>query len=196
MDFGLVFENLGYKSGYNVVSGYAKGIDTATHCGALQAEGTTTLVLSLGILNFEARKEFKPWFTATNTLVLSQFAPNAGWFARQAMARNELVCRLAQAVIVIASGPERDDRGRMSGTFAAAKSAFQLGLPVFVISPQALSQPPIGNAHLLELGGIELFPDRTTQQLQDFFHPTPTAPTSPTLSPPTQQLELSFAGWL
>lgn len=174
------------RSGYNIVSGYAKGIDTAAHLGALQAEGTTTLVLSLGILNFEARKEFKPWFTATNTLVLSQFPPQAGWFARQAMARNELVCRLAQAVIVITSGPERDDRGRMSGTFAAAKSAFQLGLPVFVLSPHALPQFPSGNADLLQLGGIELFPDRAPQQIQTHLNPTPVPDSAPVI----QQLEL------
>jgi len=174
------------RSGYNIVSGYAKGVDTAAHLGALQAEGTTTLVLSLGILNFEARKEFKPWFTATNTLVFSQFAPNSGWFARQAMARNELVCRLAQAVIVIASGPERDDRGRMSGTFAAAQTAFQLGLPVFVVSPQILSQLPAGNADLLELGGIELFPDRAPQQIQTHLNPLTIPESVPTL----QQLEL------
>lgn len=134
-------------------------------------------MLSLGILNFEARKEFKPWFTATNTLVLSQFSPQAGWFARQAMARNELVCRLAQAVIVIASGPERDDRGRMSGTFAAAQCAFQLGLPVFVLSPQVLPQCPPGNADLLQLGALELFPDRAAAQVQACLNPalTPTA---------------------
>ena len=37
------------NAGLNVVSGYAKGVDSEAHLGALAAEGTTTMVLPYGI---------------------------------------------------------------------------------------------------------------------------------------------------
>lgn len=150
---GLAYE------GFNIVSGYAKGVDSAAHLGALESEGTTTIVLSLGILNFEAKKDFKPWFSARNTLVLSQFNPTDKWMARHAMARNKLVCALSEAVIIISSGKEVDDRGKMSGTFDAAKTAMNMNIPVFVLSPKCFNVPPEGNQNLIQLGGHEISPE-------------------------------------
>ena len=40
----------------NVVSGYAKGVDSEAHLGALAAEGTTTIVLPYGIKEFCEKK--------------------------------------------------------------------------------------------------------------------------------------------
>lgn len=153
------------RAGFNIVSGYAKGVDSAAHLGALEAEGTTTIVLSLGILNFEAKKEFKPLFTSCNTLVLSQFNPAEKWLARNAMARNKLVCALSDAVVVIASGQEIDSRGRMSGTFDAAKSAMAMNIPVFVLSPKCFTQPPIGNSDLIKLGCHEISLEDSIKQI-------------------------------
>jgi DNA processing protein len=151
--------------GYNVVSGYAKGIDSTAHAGALDAGGTTTIVLSLGILNFEAKQALKHLFTASNTLILSQFHPRARWLGRNAMARNKLVCAASDAVVVVSSGPERDERGRASGTFDAAMSGLALGVPVFVVSPQAFDIPPVGNAELLRRGCRELLPGDVAAQI-------------------------------
>lgn len=153
------------REGFNIVSGYAKGVDSTAHLGALEAEGTTTIVLSLGILNFEAKKDFKPLFSRYNTLVISQFNPTDKWLARNAMARNKLVCALSDAVIVIASGQEIDNQGRMSGTFDAAKSAIAMNLPVFVLSPQCFAQPPVGNSDLIELGCYEISLENGIQKI-------------------------------
>lgn len=153
-------------AGLNVVSGYAKGADMAGHTGALCADGTTTIVLSLGILNFEARSEIKPLLSATNTLVLSQFHPRARWMARNAMARNKLVCALARAVVVIESGPELDEQGRASGTFDTARTGLAMNVPVLVLSPSALRNPPAGNAELLRMGCTELLPDQAIRQIR------------------------------
>ncbi|RMD68974.1 MAG: hypothetical protein D6822_06085 [Cyanobacteria bacterium J149] len=157
-------KDLAYE-GYNIVSGYAKGIDSAAHLGALEAEGTTTIVLSLGILNFEAKKDFKPWFSARNTLVISQFNPTDKWMARHAMARNKLVCALSDATIVIASGKEVDDCGKMSGTFDAAKTAMNMNLPVFVLSPNCFDVPPEGNDDLIRLGGHAISPKNAIERI-------------------------------
>jgi DNA processing protein len=153
------------KDGFNVVSGYAKGVDFSAHMSALQAEGTTTIVLSLGILNWELKKDIKPLVTGSNTLAISQFQPRERWTARNAMARNKLVCALSKALVVIASGQEYDDLGRMSGTFDAAKSALAMSIPVFVVSPRFYASPPIGNADLIKLGCYELMPNKALNQI-------------------------------
>ena len=47
------------ENGYNVVSGYAKGVDTSAHLGALECNGTTTAVLSCGINQMPIKKKFR-----------------------------------------------------------------------------------------------------------------------------------------
>lgn len=172
--------------GLNVVSGYAKGVDAAAHLGALQGGGTTTMVLAEGILHFNARSDLKPLLTSTNSLVLSQFHPSARWMGRNAMARNKLVCALGDALVVIASGPEQDERGRSSGTFDAARTALAMGLPVFVVSPRAFQSPPIGNAALLRLGCHELFMDDPASQITRVW----SDPVVESGDPPAQQIAM------
>jgi len=146
-------------AGINVTSGYASGIDSAAHLGALRRGGTTTLVLAEGIGHFQARPEFRGLLTDGNALVVSQFAPGEEWTAYRAMARNKLVAALSNALVVIVSGPERDPRGKRSGTFDAAMSALKLGIPVFVTDPAFFSSPPEGNRGLIIKGGIAWSPD-------------------------------------
>jgi len=158
--------------GVNVVSGYARGVDMAAHTGALRAGGTTTIVLGLGILNFAAKSEIRPLLSATNTLVLSQFHPRAAWLARNAMARNKLVCALSRALVVVESGPELDEQGRASGTFDTAKTALHMDIPVFVLSPRALQHPPPGNAALIGMGCRELFKEEAAAQIREVLEST------------------------
>jgi predicted Rossmann fold nucleotide-binding protein DprA/Smf involved in DNA uptake len=160
------------SEGLNVVSGYAKGADMAGHTASLAASGTTTITLSLGILNFEAKSEIKPLLTSTNTLILSQFHPRARWMARNAMARNKLVCALSKAVVVVASAPEMDEQGRASRTFDAARTALAMDIPVFVLSPRALRHPPVGNAALIQIGCRELFAEDAAAQINEVLKGT------------------------
>lgn len=141
--------------GYNIVSGYAKGVDTNAHLGALEADGTTTVILSLGMNHLSVKKDFKDHNWEQNTLFISQFLPFEKWSSRNAMTRNKVVCGLSEAVIVMASGPERDEKGRMSGTYAAGGSALEMDIPVFVLSPSVMQNPPTGNEALIKLGGME-----------------------------------------
>lgn len=146
------------SEGINVVSGYAKGVDSEAHLGALEAAGTTTLVLPNGINQLRQKNEFKKFNWDQDVLAVSQFDSDTKWFARNAMARNKLVCALSKAVIVIESGPERDAHGKMSGTFNTAKAALDMNLPLFVVNPNCLDNPPTGNATLIALGGYSLDP--------------------------------------
>jgi DNA processing protein len=142
------------NAGYNIVSGYAKGVDTSAHVGALEADGTTTMILSFGVNHISIKKEMKDLAWEKNGLFVTQFAPFEKFSGQNAMARNKLVCAMSKAVIVMQSGPERDTEGKMSGTFDAGKSALELGIPVFVLSPKILPYS-IGNQDLIKRGGIE-----------------------------------------
>ncbi len=151
--------------GINVVSGYAKGVDSEAHLSALEAEGTTTLVLPNGINQLRQKNAFKKFNWDQNVLAVSQFDPDTKWIARNAMARNKLVCALSKAVVVIESGPERDVQGKMSGTFNAAKTALNMDIPLFVLNPSCLDNPPKGNETLIELGGYSLDPVNGAEEI-------------------------------
>ena len=142
----------------NIVSGYAKGVDSEAHLGALAAGGTTTMVLPCGIKKLHQKRAFKAFDWQRQVLIVSQFDPDARWSARNAMARNKLVCALSKAVVVIESGPERDSQGKMSGTFNTAQTAMRMGLPLFVLDPRCFENPPQGNVDLIKLGGECLDP--------------------------------------
>ena len=157
----------------NIVSGYAKGVDSEAHLGALAAGGTTTMVLSCGIKKLYQKRAFKAFDWQHQVLVVSQFDPDARWSARNAMARNKLVCALSKAVVVIESGPERDSQGKMSGTFNTAKTAMRMGLPLFVLDPKCFDNPPKGNADLIKLGGKCLDPTSGVEQVLKCMEPPP-----------------------
>ena len=61
------------SEGINVVSGYAKGVDSEAHLGALEAEGTTTLVLPNGINQLRQKSAFKKFNWDRDILAVSQF---------------------------------------------------------------------------------------------------------------------------
>ena len=143
------------ENALNVTSGYAKGVDTSAHLGALEAQGTTTMILSFGVNHISIKREMKDLNWEKNSLFVTQFAPYEKFSGQNAMARNKLVCAMSKAIVVIASGPERDSQGKMSGTFDAGKSALSMNIPVFVLSPQVLKPTPQGNIDLIKLGGIE-----------------------------------------
>jgi len=130
------------ESGFTVVSGYAKGTDTAAHLGALQCHGSTIFVLPLGISHFRLKRELKELVTSLNFLALSQFPPKQPWFVSAAMKRNRLICALADAVLVI-------EAGEGGGTAEGARVAKELGKPLYVI--QYTSPPPsaVGNQVLI-----------------------------------------------
>ena len=148
-------------NGINIVSGYAEGVDLEAHLGALAAGGTTTLVLSDGIKHLRQKSAFKKFNWDRDVLAVSQFDPDAKRHLWYALARNQLVCGLSKTVVVIESGPERDAHGKMSGTFCTAKTALDMNLPLFVLNPNCLDNPPKGNADLIALGGYSLDSERT-----------------------------------
>ncbi len=155
--------------GINIVSGYVAGVDVEAHLGALEAGGTTTIVLSDGIKQLRQKSAFKKFNWDRDVLAVSQFDPDTERSAWDALERNQLVCALSKAVVVIESGPERDTEGKLSGTFITAKAALDLNLPVFVVNPSNLDNAPKGNADLIALGGYSFDPANGAAEIGKYW---------------------------
>jgi len=156
-------------SGLNIVSGYAKGVDTISHLSALENDGTTIFVLSYGINDFKRKKEFSDLKLNDNSLILSQFLPETNWSASNAMIRNKTIVGLSNAVIIIQAGPERDEKGNMSGSFNSGKVALENNIPLFVLKPSIVENAR-GNLDLIKKGGIEVSPENAIEKIKEILN--------------------------
>lgn len=137
------------RDGYTIVSGYAKGIDTAAHLGALEAGGTTIMAIPTGISHFRVRPPFSSKAIKERAVVISESSPTQDWTVGAAMSRNKLIVALSDAVIIA----ETCAKGGSMATFNIAK---KLGVKTFTIK---YSNPPssaLGNSIILEQGAIPI----------------------------------------
>ena len=133
--------------GWNVVSGYARGIDSEAHIHALISGGSTSMVLPIGINKFVVRKGFRDIVNEYNSLIISQFHPDSEWQESNGLERNKLMVGLSEAVIVI----QAIFKG---GSLYTGLRAVKYGVPLFVLAPKRLSGNTDGNAKLIAKGGL------------------------------------------
>jgi DNA processing protein len=114
--------------GVTVVSGLAKGIDTAAHEAALEAGGRTVAVIGTGIeRHYPATNRLLQEHIAEIGLVISQFWPDAAPAKHQFPMRNAVMSGYAAATVVVEAGPA-------SGARIQARLALQHGRPVLLTS--------------------------------------------------------------
>jgi len=135
--------------GWVVVSGGARGVDTATHRAVLEAGGNTVIVLPEGILKYRLRQELRSLVSESQVLVVSEFSPNTVWSASNAMQRNRTICGLSEAMIVIESGTS-------GGTFEAGKVVLRLKMLLFIADYAEPSASASGNAYFINHGARPL----------------------------------------
>jgi DNA processing protein len=143
--------------GFNVVSGYASGVDMHAHRGALEAGGTTTLVLAEGMLQFRLKREIKDVWDRERTLVVSEFLPGLPWNVHSAMQRNRTICALSRALVLI----EARTNG---GSMAAGRECLRLGLPLFAAVYEGMPESAEGNRELLQQGARPLRKSRASNR--------------------------------
>lgn len=144
------------QQGLTVISGYARGVDTATHVSALASGGSTVIVLPEGIDHFRVKRgPIANVWDPERTLVVSQFSPSRPWSAGSAMTRNNVIIGLSLALIVI----EASDKG---GTLAAGAQALKLNRRVLALE---FTENPRGNAELIRRGAISV-PNRAELRLR------------------------------
>lgn len=140
---------LGYDlaaAGAVVVSGMAKGVDTAAHCGAISAGGHTVAVLGCGIDHVypPENKELMREITKHGT-VLTEFAPGCAPTGKNFPIRNRIISGLSQATTVIEADPR-------SGSLITARRAIQQGRDIFAYPGNASDNLSMGTNTLIRDG--------------------------------------------
>lgn len=121
------------KRGYTVVSGLAKGIDTAAHTAAMEAGGKTMAVIGTPIFETYPKENTDLQTTiAKQWLVVSQvpflrysrqtYKHNSFFFP----ARNVTMSALTQATVIV-------EAGNTSGTLVQARAALAQGRKLFIL---------------------------------------------------------------
>ena len=136
-------------AGFTIVSGLARGIDTAAHEAALAAEGRTIAVLGSGIGNvYPAENQALADRISENGAVISEFpvlyVPDKQSFPL----RNRIVSGLSQGLLVV-EAPVR------SGSLITANQALEQGRSVFAV-PGPVDRPNSEGCHRLIQQGASL----------------------------------------
>lgn len=180
-------DNVTHKAileGKVVVSGFAKGVDREALEATLRHDGKGIIVLPQGITTFNSGfRQYYREIGQGKILVISAFAPNAGWSTGLAMARNPIIYGLAQEIYAAQS----DSKG---GTWSGVTEGIRNGRKVYVRQPQ----PGEKNANLLliDKGAVpvdingEILPRIVETSLFDMVsEPRPEYKTSPVQSNPS-----------
>jgi DNA processing protein len=132
--------------GITVVSGMARGIDTAAHEGALSAGGATIAVLGCGVdvLYPPEAGRLRDRILGAGAVV-SEFPPGTQPLPRRFPARNRLISGMAMGVVV-AEAPER------SGALITARFALEQGREVMAGPGSPVFPHTEGSNRLLQEG--------------------------------------------
>lgn len=161
------------RNRYAVVSGAARGIDTAAMLSASEAGGTAIGVVAEALERAARRQDLRADLAEGELTLIAAQHPAAGFTVGGAMGRNRLIYCLAEAAVVIASGES-------GGTRAGALENLKAGwVPLFVRSD---SDAPEGNRELLDAGGLPITRAEVSEEnLLDRLRDTPAADYQPTL---------------
>ncbi|MDO9540700.1 MAG: DNA-processing protein DprA [Kiritimatiellia bacterium] len=156
-------ESLAYQlahAGFTVVSGLARGIDTAAHRGALKAKGRTLAVLGGGLdYIYPAENKQLAAEIAENGAVLSEFPIGRKPDKTTFPIRNRIISGLSMGVVVV-------EAGLTSGALITANQALEQGRCVFAV-PGRIDSPSSKGTHRLIKNGARLV-ENVDDILQEF----------------------------
>lgn len=115
------------EAGWTVVSGLARGIDTAAHRATLQVGGRTVAVLGTGLgRSYPPENRLLQAEIAERGALVSQFAPDFSGTRYSFPMRNQIIAGLSRASVVI-EAPEG------SGAHNEAQAALKQGRPLWLL---------------------------------------------------------------
>jgi DNA processing protein len=132
--------------GVTIVSGLARGIDTAAHRGALAAGGRTIAVLGTGIDGrYPPENRALAEEIEAHGALISQFFPGTPAYAGNFPARNRTIAGLALGIVVV-------EAAERSGALITAGAAGDFGREVFAVPGRITSDTARGSHGLLRDG--------------------------------------------
>ncbi len=187
--YGLeVARKLAYQLAYlgvTVVSGGARGIDTAAHQGALTAKGRTIAVLGTGI-NVVVPPENVSLFEriAANGAVMTQFPFNRNGDRQSFPIRNRIVAGMTLGTVVV-------EANLTSGALITSNFAAEYGRQVFAV-PGRIDSPRSKGCHDLIKKGAKLCESAEDILTEfEYLFPSSNRPPSPSETGVLPALELS-----
>jgi len=151
-----------------VVSGLARGIDSAAHRGALEAKGTTVAVLGSGIdVIYPRENQRLAEQIMKSGAVISEFPLGTGPTPENFPIRNRIISGLSLGVVVV-------EAAEYSGSLITARLAVDQNREVFAVPGNITSAQSFGPNHLIKQGAkladqwmdvIEEFPAEIRMQL-------------------------------
>ncbi|NLY50273.1 MAG: DNA-protecting protein DprA [Firmicutes bacterium] len=143
------------EAGVTVVSGLARGIDSAAHRGALAGHGRTLAVLGCGLdVTYPPENGRLYAQIAEQGAVLSEFPLGTPPEARNFPLRNRVISGLSRGVLVV-------EAARTSGSLITADCALEQGRDVYAVPGPITSPYSWGTNNLIKQGA------RVVQGVQD-----------------------------
>jgi len=134
------------RAGLTIVSGMARGIDTAAHKGALSTGGDTIAVLGCGVdVVYPSENRRLAADLAARGLIISEFAMGATAFPQNFPIRNRIISGLSAGVLVV-------EGAQYSGSAITAKLALDQGREVFAVPGNITSKSSWGPNLLIKQG--------------------------------------------
>ena len=131
-----------------VVSGLARGIDSAAHRGALEADGRTIGVLGCGLSRMypPENKKLAEEITRKGALI-SEFLMKEGPNLHHFPMRNRIISGMSRGLVVV-------EAREKSGALITVGCALEQGRDVYVLPGNAGSKKTLGSNELLKQGAI------------------------------------------
>ena len=178
------------QRGLTVVSGFAKGIDTAAHRGALEAGGRTIAVMGNGLsLIYPAANRDLAEKIETSGALVSEFPMAARPKPRNFPRRNRIISGLTLGTVVV-------EASNRSGALITARLAAEQNREVFAVPGEIFSQLSAGTHKLINEGAklintvddlLNELPPYVLSQIQAQTSPVPDMEAVPTQASPAVQ---------
>jgi DNA processing protein len=142
-------KKLGYQlayAGLTVVSGLARGIDTAAHQGALAAQGRTIAVLGSGLLKlYPSENKLLAGKIAASGAVVTEFSMQVTADTQTFPMRNRIVAGWGPGVLIV-------EAGFGSGALITASQALDQSRNVYAVPGQIDRPTAAGSNRLIQQG--------------------------------------------
>ncbi len=151
------------KSGFNIISGLAIGVDTLAHQAALKNKGKTWAVLGSGlnVIYPHSNLPLVQQIIAAGGGLISEFPPSMPPRARNFPGRNRIISGLSLATIVI-------EAKMRSGSLSTARHALEQGRDVLSVPGSIFSPLSTGTNQLIISGATPITsPNDLLDQLEN-----------------------------